>query len=257
MGWADDLGGALKKGARNIGGAADKVTDTLVDKEAWSRLPPGGKPMRRQDWANVALDSTMLIPGAGVAGGAARIAVRQAAKRGGQETAEQVARKATVDSLRSPANRAVRGKADDMMSRLTSKAGATGAGKATTKAKGPLDNQVGRLAAKQKAGVGKKVGFGQTKKGVLRSAALTGGANALTRAYDEGLLGGGKGGGKGGKGGGIELGQLEGSAGGYYIIGAGGDVSSGGAAATSADALAAYTAQGGSPDGAQVIHLGN
>lgn len=278
MGWFDDtidkakdVGGVIVKGV-------DKGTDVLVDKDAWSNTAqaifdgPGGREVSGEDLVNMLLDSTMLIPGAGVVGGTARVAARVAAKNAAKEGAENIAKKAAVRSLRSPANNAIRdavkSKTDDAASLFSSKVMGTGGRHAVnrnltrnglvTKADGPLKAQLGRIAAKKEAGVGTKIGFGQTRKRVLRNAALTGGANLLTRAYDNGLLnpfGGDEEEGPTGTPAGPGLPPWlsgGGQPGSMYIVGADGsqqEVPKG-----FMDALAAFMEQNGTVDGSQVIY---
>lgn len=273
MGFFEDLGEGLKDLGKGTAKVAKKTTDVLVDKDAWKNTTlaladgPGGREVKKADLLSMALDSSMLIPGAGLAGGAARIGARQALKAGSKEAAEQVAkRKAVVSSLRSPLNNQVRGATGDLAQLLGAKGGAVltkTTGKATgkrvaQKAKDPLDTQLGRMAAKKQAGVGTKVGFGQSKKRILRNAALTGGANLLVRGYDnmtdgdeEGTEGGnpfGPGGafGPGGPAAGV------GGAGAMYLVGADGSAQE--VPKGFMDALAAFMAQNGTVDGSQVIY---
>lgn len=264
MGWFDDVKGALKKGGKKVASGADNVTDALIDKKAWKNTAqamldgPGGKEVRMADLANMALDSTMLIPGAGIVGGAARVGARKVGQEAAEATAKKVADRATKDSLRSMPNVAarnkVRGAKDDLVDKLTGAGGSKVAGKASDAAR-PLKDQATRIAAKQKAGVGTKVGFGQTKKRVLKTAAMTGGANAAARVWDSGLEGllGDKG--NGGQGYGPGAGGPAGAgAGGIYLVGADGSQTA--LPENLQKALAAFVNQGGSPDGSQVVHLG-
>lgn len=258
MGFFDDVGKGLKK----VGGGAvdllDKGTDVLVDKDAWKHTfqaladGPGGKTVSGEDLLNMALDSTMLIPGAGLVGGAARVGTRVAAKNVAKESTEALAKKATKDALRSPLNRAVRGKVDETAQAAKTKVlGGGGKRVATKPAKDPLDSQMGRIAAKQNAGVGTKVGFGQTKKRIVRNAALTGGANALVGAYDRllpGLL-------DDAEGNESKASQQKGGGGGFgsmYIIGADGSPQA--LPSGFAEALAAFMKQNGGVAGQQVVY---
>lgn len=267
--WASDFGGFLKKTGGGVKKAADKTSDVLVNKDAWSRTGqaiwdgPGGKEIRKSDLANIALDSTMLIPGAGVAGGAARIAARQAVKNTSKEAAKKIAeREAAKVALRSPANNAVRKKASEATAKLVARPGGSAVKEGAEKAARPFANQAKRMAGKQEAGIGTKVGFGQTKKRVLKTAAATAGANALAEAYDNelgGLLAGGKKAvkpkarGKGGTGTGFGYGP--GGGGTAYMMGADGTQTA--LPASFQAAIADFMNQGGSPDGAQVIYLGD
>lgn len=263
MGLFDDLGGGLKKVAKATGSGVKNAGGALVNEEAWSRALPGGKPLRMQDVANMALDATILVPGAGIAGGAARIAAKKAVQEGGEIAARKVAKKELVSSLRSPVNNKIRGKVASKQKDLVSKVtgGAHTVPKAAAgKARGAGEAQLKRVAAKQKAGVGTKVGMGQTKKRVLRNTALVGGANALETNYDalKAMLGGGgaaSGGRKSGTGGAGTGAGGTGAAGSLFMMGADGEQVA--VPQEFAKALAAFMAQGGSPDGQQVIHMAN
>lgn len=208
MGWADDLGAFAKKAGKGSLEGLDAVTDVLVDKEAWSRAVPGGKPLRKQDIANMVLDSTMVIPGAGLAGGLARAGVRTATKELTKAAAREAAqRTASKTMLRSGVNNAIRGSVDDLLGRKGASAlirkgwkeggergiataaddvarAARKASKAKVATRNPLDSQIGRMAAKQRAGIGRRVGFGQTKRRIAANTGLTVGANAALGGYD-------------------------------------------------------------------------
>lgn len=271
--WVDDLGSGLKKVGSGVTKAADVATDVIIDKDAWSNTAQaildgaGGKEIQGSDLVNMLLDSTMLVPGVGVAGGLARVGARTAGKMAAKEAAESIAKKEVKDSLRSPLNKAIRGQVDDTATLLRGKV-TEGAGKLTGKGassraaakttKGPLDSQLGRLAAKQEKGVGRKVGFGQTKKRIAANTALAGGANLATRAYDEGLfhsiLGGDEEASEGGSGtaSGKTVGPDAPQPGTMYIVGA--DGSSQAVPAGFAEALAEFMKQNGTVAGQQVVH---
>lgn len=263
--WVDDLGGVLKSAASGAGSALDAATDVIIDKDAWSNTAQaildgaGGKEVSGSDLVNMLLDSTMLIPGAGLAGGAARIGARTAGKLAAKETAEQAAKKTAATALRSPLNNAARGKVDDAATLLRGKF-ATATGKSVGKrmgAKDPLNSQLGRMAAKQNAGVGRKVGLGQTKKRVLANTAVAGGANLATRAYDEGLYQSLFGGDEAEGGSGVDSGSTVGGAppqaGQMFIIGS--DGSQQAVPKGFADALAEFMRQNGTVNGQQVTYL--
>lgn len=235
MGWGSDLGKVAKGALKGTGKALDAASDVLIDKDAWKHTAqavidgPGGKKIRGEDLLNMALDSTMLIPGAGLAGGAARVGARVGMRKIGQEAAKEAVEMATKKTvLRSPINNAIRGNIDDLLGRKgvgasvrrgekwatdLNRRGMNGGeylgaardeaaealvkkGAARAAKKGPLRDQMNRMALKQEAGIGKKVGFGQSKKRIATNAALTGGINALQRGYDEGYFGPGPAGGK-------------------------------------------------------------
>lgn len=247
MGWFDDAVDAAKSAGGGLATALDKTSDVLVDKESWGDVLSGNASW--SDIANVALDSTALVPGVGLLGGGARIATRQAAKALGREAAENAAKKtAARTALRSPANNAVRGKLDDVLGlstrgatarsglkvgtqkevaeKLTGQALMKGASRGTP---GPARAQMARIAAKKDAGIGRRVGFGQSKRRVMGNAMMSGGANLLTRGYDMGMLGGGddngKGAGKGdgGPGGAGGAGGAGAGGPGFYFAVSGGD----------------------------------
>lgn len=272
--WAKD---AWDKGTDIVEGGADVLGDVggaLVNEEAWGNLLSGNASW--SDLANVALDASILIPGAGLAGGAARIGARQGAKMLTKEAAEAVAKKEMArTALRSPANNAVRSSIDDLLG-LTTKGSMARAGakegteyatkKATrnigrkayadaakkgSKEAGPLRGQMNRMAAKQEAGIGKKYGFGQTKRRTMLTGAATLGANLGTELYDNfpGFPGGPKS-------------EAEDRASGpqgpegygpgtMFIVGSGGEQIP--MPAGFANALAAFMKQNGVAEGAQVI----
>ncbi len=256
MGMWDDIGKAAKGGIKKVGGAAKDVGGALVTEEAWKRALPGGEKLRLQDVANMALDASILVPGAGLAGGAARIAAKKGLQEVGEAGAKKAAQKVTRDSLRSPANKAIRSKFDDAAKPLTSKL--TTNGGARKAAKDPLDSQLGRMAAKQKAGVGTKVGMGQTKKRVLRNTALVGGANALETNWDAmkeliSSANGSKPKGKGKKPGAGGAGAA--GTGTLMMMGADGEAIA--APPEFQKAMAAFAQQGGNAQGSQVFFMGN
>lgn len=197
MGLFDDL---INKG-QSLGASGFNVVksgaDLLVDQDSWGRVLTGEGDAG--DLLNMALDASILIPGAGLAGGAARLGARgigravteQAAKEGVEKVAARTA-------LRSPANNAVRDLLGSKVQQAVvtgggkragvagaSKAGTGGAKKAATDVP---DTQLRRMASKKEAGVGTRVGFGQSKKRLAANTALTGGANAFQGAYDSGAL---------------------------------------------------------------------
>lgn len=99
--WSSDLGGLIKGTGGAAKSAAKVAADLLVDKKAWKNTAQaiadgrGGKEVRGRDLANMALDASILIPGAGLAGGAARIGARQALKYGEREVAGTAASQLT------------------------------------------------------------------------------------------------------------------------------------------------------------------
>ena len=215
MGWAEDLLGGLKSAGGVAADAGKAVGGALINEEAWGDIMPGGDKATFGDWANVALDASMLIPGAGLVGGAARVGGRLAAKKLAQEVAEAATREAAQSAalkaaMRSPLENAMRGGLSN------AKGAVRGVGKKAPDGPGPSFSQLGgrryggkmhgptqtkpnafqRAAGKQQAGVGRKVGMGQTRRRTMVNAGLTGGANLLAEAYDQGMFGGGGGDGK-------------------------------------------------------------
>lgn len=199
MGLFSDIGNGLKKVG---GGAVDLAGDVggaLVNEDAWSNVVGNAvrgdfNKINGEDLMNVLLDASILVPGAGVAGMAARGAVKTGTKLAAREGSEALARKATVNSLRSTANQKARAKvgtmAEDAKS-LVSGARSTAARSAgrnpavRAKQLGPgRPNQLQKMAGKQGSGVGKRVGMGQSRKRVLANTALVGGANALETNYE-------------------------------------------------------------------------
>lgn len=203
MGWAEDLWGGLKSAGSSAGDIGKAVGGALINEEAWGDIMPGGDKATLGDFANVALDASMLIPGAGLVGGAARVggrlAVKKLAQEAAQEAAEAVARKA---AMRSPLSNAVRGAVsgpgtraggfgDDVLKKMTPYEHMV---KKSARSKKMVPNPTKpnafqRAAGKQQAGLGRKVGMGQTKRRTMVNAGLTGGANLLTEAYDQGMFG--------------------------------------------------------------------
>lgn len=262
--WVKDLGGVLKSAGKNTAKAADAVSDVLVDKDAWKAIAPGGKKATVSDYANVALDASMLIPGVGLAGGAARVAARQGAKALAKEGARVAERKLSPMAERVIAREGANAGAH--------RAGAAGGRRIAEGVKpktGPafldapktsVNNLLEKTAVKQERGIGTKIGLGQTKKRVAANALITGGANLVTRAYDE--SGKSKANPKKGAGGVAPSTAAEGGQPAYLI----GDlayplpVDSGGGIQIPSSvqrALADYLNKGGSPDGAQVVYLGH
>ncbi len=249
--WADDAWDAGTKVVKGGGNVLGSIGDALVNEESWGRVMSGDFSHLGSDLTNMALDASILIPGAGLAGGAARIGARQGAKMLTKEAAEAVAKKEIArTALRSPANNAVRGSIDDLLGLTTKgalarkgaaegteyatkkatreigrKAYADAAKKASTKEGGALRSQMNRMAGKQEAGIGRKIGFGQTKRRTLMNAALTGGANLGTAAYDAGLFDGFGGGDENpnGPGGATGPGGGAGGPGFYFVLPGGGE----------------------------------
>ena len=215
MGWAEDLLGGLKSAGGVAADAGKAVGGALINEEAWGDIMPGGDKATLGDWANVALDASMLIPGAGLVGGAARVGGRLAAKKLAQEAAEAATREAAQSAalkaaFRSPVENAVRGGLSRAVGKKGGQEAAELGGRRVSQLGGrrfggPVHgpaakpNALQRAAGKQQAGVGRRVGMGQTKRRTMVNAGLTGGANLLAEAYDQGMFGGGGGGGGDGK----------------------------------------------------------
>jgi len=290
--WSTDLGGLIRKSAGGLAEGVDKVTDVLVDKEAWSDIAHGRADKR--DWANAALDATMLIPGAGVAGAAARIGAKGLLRAGAREAAQAAAPKLTGLAAQVAERKAAAGGAR-ILGRDTAVAagkhrGVSGAGsvagtvgKHSTKAgessaAGRLLNEgvgvtkeglesvatrrtralAGDKTARLGFGNGTRAGFNQGRRRVLTNAALAGGANLVGAAYNA-ATNGGPGAGPGESAPGAEgiqtVGGVSGAATGYYLVNAAGETQS--LPDSAAKALAAaYKNMGGSPDGSQVIYMG-
>ena len=207
MGWAEDLLGGLKSAGGVAADAGKAVGGALINEEAWGDIMPGGDKATLGDFANVALDASMLIPGAGLVGGAARVGGRLAAKKLAQEVAEAATREAAPSAAlkaayRSPLENAMRGGLSRTVSKKGGQEAAELSGRRVSQLGGrrfggPVHgpaakpNAFQRAAGKQQAGVGRKVGMGQTKRRTMVNAGLTGGANLLTEAYDQGMFGGG------------------------------------------------------------------
>lgn len=253
--WSSDLGGLIKSAGKKAGGAADAVSDVLVDKEAWGDIVSGDADKR--DYLNAALDATMLIPGVGLAGGAARIAARQGAKglmKGG------IAANRLDAPLSAAAQRAAARGAAGQPAGAASLGARTAPRRAAGPAQGPAEkllapvrNKLDDVALKAERG-GKRIGLGQSKKRVAVNAGLTVGANLAAGAYNDAL-------GTAGQDPKVVPGPAGGQGNAVYLIGGepyplefgtGGEMS---VPASTQRALAGYYAQGGSPDGAQVVYL--
>lgn len=288
--WSSEAGKLLTSGGSKLGKAADAVTDVLVDKEAWGDIFTGKADKR--DWANAALDATMLIPGVGLAGGLARGGARAALKMGAKEAGEAAAPKLTGLAAQVAERNAAKAghragtQAAEAAGRHRGAAGlgtrSTVGGKRSKKAgestlAGRLLNEgvsVGReglegLATRQTralagdksarilAGKGTRVGFNQTKRRVVGNALAAGGLNAAMSGVNA-LLNAGRDNDPTGI---DDDGILEvpgGGAGGvtgYYFVDAAGEATS--IPESAAKAIGAgYVNKGGSPDGSQVIFLG-
>lgn len=288
--WSSEAGKLLTSGGSKLGKAADAVTDVLVDKEAWGDIFTGKADKR--DWANAALDATMLIPGVGLAGGLARGGARAALKLGAKEAGEAAAPKLTGlaaqvaerNATKYGARRAGAGAAD-VAAGAGKRRGAAGLGTSSSGARrterstdlGRVANEAVRagreglegLATRQTralagdksarilAGKGTRVGFNQTKRRVATNALLTGGLNAAMGGVNA-LLNAGRDNDPTGI---DDDGILEvpgGGAGGvtgYYFVDASGEATA--IPESAAKAIGAgYVNKGGSPDGSQVIFLG-
>ena len=207
MGWAEDLLGGLKSAGGVAADAGKAVGGALINEEAWGDIMPGGDKATLGDFANVALDASMLIPGAGLVGGAARVGGRLAAKKLAQEVAEAATREAAQSAAlkaayRSPLENAMRGGLSRTVSKKGGQEAAELSGRRVSQLGGrrfggPVHgpaakpNALQRAAGKQQAGLGRKVGMGQTRRRTMVNAGLTGGANLLAEAYDQGMFGGG------------------------------------------------------------------
>lgn len=279
MGLWDDIGSGLKKAGGLTVDAAQAAGGALVTEDAWSGVATSlanGEIPDSSDMLNVLLDASIAVPGVGVAGAAARVGGKTAAKFAAREITEAAAEQAAKKTaLRSSTNNMIRGKADDTaqllkgqvesgLSKLVGSSGkraaTAGASKATTaggkRAAERELSTVGRLAAKKEAGIGTKVGFGQSGKRIGANLALVGGANALETNYDklkQGLLGTeGKGKPKGKTKTPQAPGGETGQPGTMYMIGADGQQQQ--VPQSFMDALAAFMKQNGTVAGTQVVH---
>lgn len=278
--WDDVFSGVKKVGSLGVD-ATQAVGGALVTEEAWkgvaSSLANGEMPAG-EDMMNVLLDASIAVPGLGVAGAAARVGGRTAAKFAAKEISEAAAEKAANKTLlRSGTNNMLRGKADDTAQMLKSqvesglgklvgsggkRAGAAGASKAgAAGGKRAVEKELsttGRLAAKKEAGIGTKVGFGQSKKRIAANTAMAGGLNALESNYDDlksKLLGPGdkrKTGGSG-EGKGTTSGAGAGQTGTMYMVGS--DGSQQAVPQAFLDALAAFMKQNGTVASDQLTYI--
>lgn len=267
--WTEDLGGLVKTSGKAVGDAAKATAGALVNEDAWKRLMPGGEKARASDFANAALDASLLIPGAGIAGLAARGGAKALLKTGGREAAERTlsplaarvaaqgagggARKLGAEGAEQTAQAAGRHAATKPGARKL--VGATGTAR---KDAGEALARVG--TASERAGRGTKIGMAQSGKRLAANTVATVGANLLTEAYDSGFgtrapEGGpakAPAGGVSGVGNGV--GVAAGMPGMYALMAADGTL--GPTAPSAQQAIASYMNMGGSPDGSQVIYLG-
>lgn len=263
--WSSDLGGLIKKAPSGTAKAIDAITDVALNKQSWKNTweamkdGPGGKEIQAKDLANMALDATWLVPGAGVAGGAARMAAR-GAMAGRVAKGLHVGKAARTGELSAAATRAEARLAGGAAKATPAAPAATGAHAAgahrgETAGRKMLDN----LALRAERG-GTRIGLGQSKRGVLRSAAVAGGLNAGAELYNA-AVNKGKAApiGTPNDDGVVDMSKLGASLGsgaaGYYFLDASGDASP--MPDSAAKAIAAqYANMGGSPDGSQVIYMG-
>lgn len=274
--WSTDLGGLIRKAGHGLVEGADKASDVLVDKEAWSDIVHGQADKR--DWANAALDATMLIPGAGLAGGVARIGARGLLRAGERQVAEHAVPKLTGLAAQVAERKAALGGGrafgqEGGAAALARHRGTTALERGVGSAKEGLESvatrrtralagdETARIGGRRGVGNGARLGFNQSRRRVLTGAALSGGANLLGSAYNASGEGPatkapGEGAGAGAAAAGIQtVGGVTGQATGFYLVAADGSTQA--LPDSAAKALAAaYRNMGGSPDGSQVIYMG-
>lgn len=204
----------VEGGAKKIGGGAKSVGKALVNEDAWGDVMHG-----RADWkdyANVALDASMLIPGAGMAGmagrglikGGARLGANQALKGSAEKSlaSSLLANKATDTARRTALKEIADAGGNRTVAKLTgssaqklagqaplgaARAGATAGDDAIARVLGKkvLAGQGAKAGAKPTGreiakATNRKVGLAQTRKGVAGGVIASGGLNTLDMLLD-------------------------------------------------------------------------